>query len=401
MITRAPVQATKDELKRIIQLSQSPHLFLSIYLPTDPAETSTEGVRLRTAAMLDDLAGDIAGTPRERPFSEHRKTVEDYTRSIRPGGPGLAIISSLQAQEWAARWLPEPVEEHIRFGPGAYVLPLIDLMNQLAPVGLALVARDQVRLMVLAGGQIETEKRLEAKVPGQHRAGGGTGSHYQAGVQSYPGQRQASGGASARFQRHIQVHVDRLYEQATNKLEDLHRQHGFQRLFIAGPAESAAHFKAHLPHPLKELMASDLALDTHASDQEITSQVLRAAREAERREEVKLVQEIITRAEKDQGAVAGTASSLWAINRRQMHRLVLAGESSGLGGHCANCELLLPPEDIVCPQCDRKPQLVDLWQELPRHALRMGFRLAVVHDEAASMLWHYQSIGGMLKPIRH
>lgn len=223
MTTTPPLQATRDDLARVIQLSQSPHLFLSIYLPTEPAATSTEGVRLQTAAMLDGLANDLGGTPLEQSFAQERKVVEEYLRSLRPGGPGLAIISSQSAHEWEARWLPEPVEEHIRFGPGAYVLPLIDLINKLAPVGLALVARDQVRLMVLAGGQIEAEKRLEAEVPGLHRAGGGTGSHYQAGVQSYPGQRQASGGASARFQRHIQVLVDRLYNQAADELEDLHR----------------------------------------------------------------------------------------------------------------------------------------------------------------------------------
>jgi peptide subunit release factor 1 (eRF1) len=351
--------------------------------------------------MLDGLANDLGGTPLEQSFAQERKVVEEYLRSLRPGGPGLAIISSQSAHEWEARWLPEPVEEHIRFGPGAYVLPLIDLMNQLAPVGLALVARDQVRLMVLAGGQIEAEKRLEAEVPGQHRAGGGTGSHYQAGVQSYPGQRQASGGASARFQRHIQVHVDRLYEQATNKLEDLHRQHDFQRLFVAGPAESASQFKAQLPHPLKELLAIDLALDAHASDHEIARHVAQAAVEAKRREEVELVNEVITRAGKDQGAVTGAAPTLWAINRHQMHLLVLAGESPGLGGYCAGCELLLPPEDIVCPQCDQKPQPVNLWEELPGFALRRGVRLEVVHGEAASMLWHHQSMGGLLKPARH
>jgi hypothetical protein len=152
---------------------------------------------------------------------------------------------------------------------------------------------------------------------------------------------------------------------------------------------------------LKELLAGDLSIDAHASDQEITRQALQAAREAERRKEVELVQEIITRAEKDQGAVTGTAPSLWAINHHQMHLLVLAGESSGLGGYCANCEILLPPEDIVCPQCDKKPQRVDLWEELPGFALRRGVRLEVVHGEAASLLWHYQSIGGLLKPVRH
>jgi peptide chain release factor subunit 1 len=300
-----------------------------------------------------------------------------------------------------ARWLPDAVEEHVRFGTGAYVLPLLDLLDEWEPVGLAMVERDEARLMVLSGGQSEEAQHLESDVPGQHRAGGGTATHYQASVQAYPAQHQAGGGASARFQRHIQVHVDRLFNEVIDKLETLHREHPFRRLFIAGPPQSVARFKSHLPNPLKELLAGDLTIDAHATDQEIASRVVQAAREVERREEVQLVQEIITRAERDQGAVAGTAASLWAINHHQMHLLALAGESSGLGGYCANCEILLPPEDIVCPQCDQKPQEIDLWEELPGFALRRDIRLEIVHGEAASNLWHYQSIGGLLKPARH
>jgi peptide subunit release factor 1 (eRF1) len=401
MTTTPAVHATTDNLKRLIQLARSPHPFLSIYLPTDPAQTSTEGIRLRILARLDDLANDLAGTPLEEPLAQERKVVEEYIRSIRPGGLGLAIISSLAAQDWAALWLPGPVEEHVRFGTGAYVLPLMDLLDEWEPVALAMVERDKARLMVFEGGQIEEVRHLEEEVPGQHRAGGGTATHYQSGVQAYPGQHTAGGGASARFQRHIQVHADRLYNQVVQELGDFQRQRSFRRLFIAGSSASVAQFKSHLPNPLKELLAGGLTIDAHASDQEVMSQVLQAAREVERQEEVELVQEIVTRAEKGQGAVTGTAPSLWALNRHQMHLLVLAGESPGLGGYCANCEILLPPEDIVCPQCDQKPQRVDLWEELPGFALRRGVRIEIVHGEAASSLWHHQSIGGLLKPVQH
>jgi hypothetical protein len=196
---------------------------------------------------------------------------------------------------------------------------------------------------------------------------------------------------------HVENHLKRVYQE----LEGLHRRYSFRRLFLAGPRDTVALFKSHLSHELQGRLAGELSIDAYANDQVITRQVRQGAREVERREEVELVQEIITRAEKGQGAVTGTASSLWAINRHEMHLLVLAGESSGLGGYCANCEILLPPEDIVCPQCDEKPQRVNLWEELPGFTLRRGIPLEIVHGEAASLLWHYQSIGGLLKPVRH
>jgi peptide subunit release factor 1 (eRF1) len=394
METNAPVQATTDRLKKVIQLARSPQLFLSIYLPTNPKKTSTEGTRLRIEAMLDELAESVAGTSLERPFAQERVMMGDYIRSLGPGGPGLAVISSLPPQRWEALWLPDPVEEHARFGAGAHVLPLIDLLDEWEPVVLAMVSRDKARLMTFVGGQAEEVKGLEGDVPGHHRAGGGTATRYHSGSPAHPSQHQSGGGASSRYQRHIQVHSDRLFNEAVQELEDLHREMGFRRLFIAGPPQAVAQFKTHLPSPLKELLAGDLAIDAHASNQEIANQVLQAAQEAER-------QDIITGAEKDRGAVAGTAATLWAINQHQMHILMLAGESRGQGGYCANCEILLPPEDIVCPQCDQKPQQVDLWEELPGFALRRDSRLEVAHGKAASMLWHYQSMGGLLKPVRH
>ncbi|HEU0022682.1 MAG TPA: hypothetical protein VFR55_13575, partial [Dehalococcoidia bacterium] len=365
-------------------------------------ETNTEGVRLRVEAMLDELAESVAGDPKKRrPFAEARKVVGEYLRNIGTGGAGLAIISSAEAERWEALWLPDPVEEHSRFGTGAYVLPLIDLLDEWEPVVLAVVSRDKARLMAFVGGQAEEVKALEGDAPGHHRAGGGSATRYPSAFPAYASQHQAGGGASSRFQRHILVHADRLFNEVIQELEDLHREMGFRRWFIAGPPQPVAQFKTHLPNSLQQLLHGDLAIDAHAGDQEIAARVLQVAQEAERQEEVELVQQIITSSEKDQGAVVGAAATLWAINRHQLHLLVLAGASSGPGGYCANCEILLPPEDVRCPQCEQKPQQVNLWEELPGFAMRRDIRLEIVHGEAASSLWHYQSMGGLLKPVRH
>jgi SAM-dependent methyltransferase len=397
MTTSPPVLPAKEDLNRIIQLSQSPHGFLSVYLPTDPAETSTEGIRLRVSAMLDQLATDLAGTPLEHPFAEERKLVEEYARSLRPGGRGLAIISSLPAQEWDALWLPDPVEEHVRYGRGAYVLPLMDLLDEWEPVALAMVEKDRARLMVIARGRTEEVQHLETPLPERDSTRGRVSPRLQRSGLT----REAGGGGAAGFQRHLMTHVENHLKRVHQELEEFHRRYSFRRLFLAGPRDTVALFRAHLSHELQVRLAGELNIDAYASDQAIVHQVRRAAREVERQEEVELVQEIITRAEKDQGAVTGTAPSLWAVNRHEMHLLVLAGESSGQASYCPNCDILLPPEDIVCPQCDAKPQPVDLWEELPGFTIRRSTPLEIVHGEAASLLWHHQSIGGLLKPVRH
>lgn len=396
MKTTAPVQATIATLQAAIKFAGSPQLFLSIYLPTNTAEITTEGIRLKLTAMLNELSRKLLGTPWEESFGEERKVVEGYLRSLRPGGRGLVILSSLEAKKWETLWLPFPVEEHVRFGPGAYVLPLLDIMGEWEPTGLAMVAQDSARLLILGAGQIEEVLHLKAEATARDATAGRVSPRLQRSGLT----REAGGGGAARFQRHLQVHVDNHLKRVVRELDSLHRRHAFRRLFLAGPAETLALFKSHLTNELKSRLVGELSIGAHASDEDIRRQVLHRIQGTEPKGQKELVEEVITRAEKEAGAVVGLAPTLWALNRGQLRLLVLAGETSETGRCCMTCELLFPPEDIVCPRCEQKTLTVDLWEELPGLALRRNVPLEVVHGEAASLLWHYDSIGGLLEPTR-
>ena len=107
MKTSAPVQATIDTLQAAINFASSSHLFLSIYLSSSAGEITTEGIRLKLTAMLDELSQNPSGTPWQESLREERKAVEGYVRSLRPGGPGLVILSSSQTKMGGAvapRW---------------------------------------------------------------------------------------------------------------------------------------------------------------------------------------------------------------------------------------------------------------------------------------------------------
>lgn len=394
-----PAQATAETLRHLIPLARSPYLFLSAYLPTDRDDPTMEGLRLRLAARLEEIAQELADTGWEKPFLEERGIVERFVRSLRPGGPVLAIISSLQAQKWTALWLPDRLAvEHVRFGRGAYVLPLLDVLDEWEPVGLVEVHRDKGRVMVFSSGHIEESQHFEAEVPGKHKAGGGTAAHYQRGSMGPEAQHMAGGGAAARYQRHIEAHVEQHLKQVAQGIEDAHRRFNFRRLFLAGPPEAVATFKPHLSYDLKGHLVGELSISPRATDAEVYAQVMGPAREVERREEFGLVQEVITRAEKGQGAVAGMAPTLWALNEGRVYLLVLAADLDQPGRYCRGCDLALPVESIICPRCDRRTVKVNLWKELPGIALAQGVLLEVVHDAAASEIWAYDDIGALLKP---
>ncbi len=394
MLTTAPVQATAELLTDLVSLAKSQHLFLSLYIPTPRSDVASQNIRLRLAPMLERLAEDLAGTPRETAFREERNAVDTYLRSLRPGGEGLALLSSREADVWHALWLPEPVPEHVRFGRGAYVLPLMDALDEWEPVGLAEVAKDKARLMVFVAGRIEEIRYRESEVPGKHKASGGYATRYM----RLSATHAAGGGASARFQRHILTHVEDHLKHVVQDLASLHERYGFRRLFLAGPPETLAIFRPLLSRELRSTVSGEISIDRHSTKGKIRAQITQAAQEVERLNEEALVQEIITLGSKGQGAVLGLDSTLWALNRRQLHMLIMAGEMSQPGCMCVWCDLLWPPESVACPQCNQKTVKVDLWEELPGFAMGRNVALEVVHGTAASELWHHDGLAGLLEP---
>jgi peptide chain release factor subunit 1 len=398
MLKSAPATATGSDIKSVIALANSPSLFLSVFLSTDPSRTTTEQVRLRLASMLNDEQRSLSGTPLEEPFKAERDAVESYIRLLRPGAKGLAIVTSTQAQESHALWIPYELDDDVRFGPGAHVLPLMDVIDEFQPVALAMVERDKARVMIIEAGRVVDEAYFEAEIEGKHRAGGG----YNTGFRNSPDATTAGGGASSRRQRRILVHVDQHLKAVAQELVSIRRSQPFERLLIAGPTETRTLFKPNLPVELSAILAGEFAVDARATDQQVRDQALSLARDVERSAETALAHEIVTRAEKRQGAVTGLNDTLWAMNRGELHILALATKAGMNGNRCEYCALLLPPETSTCPQCGNAAVKVDLMKEIGAFALGRGVKMEIMHGDAAALLKQFDGMGGLTKaPTPH
>jgi|GEM_PF-1547519 len=398
MQTSGPVKASAEALRGLIPLARSPQQFLSVYMQVPANDDTMNGLRLRLASRLENLAQELAGTPLAKAFTEERRALEGFVKSVRPGGSSLAIISSKEAGVWSAMWLPNSAEDHVRFGRGAYILPLVDALDEWEPVGLVEVHKDKARILVLEADRVSESHHFEADVPGKNRVGGGAGARYRPGSIGAEAQHSAGGGAAARYERHVQTHVDQHLKEVAHELDETVRRTNLRRIFVAGAVESRTQFRTHLNHELAAKLMGDLPVNPRGGDAALIGQLSQASRQAERDQELALIQEIVTRAEKNQGAVAGIAPTLAALQDRQVRTLVLAPETSQEGRQCPACERLLPPEDIVCPRCDAKTRRVNLWEELPAAAMSLDVALELVHGQAASDLWAYEGIGGLLKP---
>lgn len=391
MNTTLAVTATAERVRGVLPLAGLRQLFLSVYMPTAPSETTAEGVRLSLAAKLSDISRRIAGTRYQVPFNKERQELEEFMLHLQTGGRAVAVWSSIEASVRIAMCLPTPILEHVRFGPGAYTLPLLDLLDELEPIVLAVVAKDKACVLVLEAGRIGDRKEVASEVPGLTRVGGGAARARRGGGQS--------GGASARYQRHHLAHVRRHLDATEQIMYTLARKYNVRRLFLAGPPEVVAMFKDGMRRELKDKWVADLSLDAYASEEEVRVRVLQVASEVERRGEETLVQDLVTRSAKEEAAVVGLGPTLWAISRHQVHLLVMAdGGNTQPGGLCPSCDMLWPPEDTRCPNCAQKNTQVDLWDEIPGLALREGVPLEVVHGQAASLLRRYDGMAALVKP---
>lgn len=364
-------------LKELVRLRRSPHQFLSFYLDI-AGETIPRNVQERVALALEATAEKVRDTTMKKAFRREQERLEPLIPGLRPIGQGLLLLSSEEADVLQVVWLPGSVGDHLRFGRGAYILPLMDLLDELEPVGIAFVEKDKARLLAASMGRLLAAEHLKADVPGRQKAGGW---------------------AATRYERHALEHAERHLRHVANHLVIFSHEHDFKRLFLGGPTEALAMFKRHLTPEMNAIVVGEIPLSAHSSDSDIIEEVLPTAREVERTEEKRMVEELIVRAGKGQGAVTGLAATANALNEHRVFRLVLDPSVDLPGSQCITCDLLFPEEDIVCPRCGGKALSRDLRGEITTHL--GGAELELVHGEAASLLWGYESIGALLRPEQH
>jgi peptide subunit release factor 1 (eRF1) len=179
----------------------------------------------------------------------------------------------------------------------------------------------------------------------------------------------------------------------TTALMESLRARPFDRLFLAGPPEALATLTHHLPKPLRDRLAGNLNLELFASEAEVLTAALEAATTAERREEVRAVDELVEAATTPRVAL-GLEPTLAALNDGRVHRLFLVAEFDVVGGECERCGRLVAGLDR-CPLCGgRTRQLGDLREHLVGRAVEQGARTEFVSGAAASLLLAHGGMGG-------
>ena len=248
---------------------------ISLYVDLDPSIVPTVGdTSTRVHALLDAAARSHGAT---RPDLSHEVKTglkADFERLRRffdndldrDGAHGLAVFAAGLDNIWSVLALPWKVADAARVADDFLLSPLVPLIGRGNGALVAVVGREQGRVLALQNGRLEQVADLTEETLSRHDQGGWSQSRYQ---------------------RHIGNLAHGHYKAVAEELEHRFRELGRPRIVVVCGDETRAEFAAALSSDVEDAVIGWTSAEAHASNSDLTPVVApwlddwRAARESE------------------------------------------------------------------------------------------------------------------------
>ena len=230
---------------------------ISLYVDLDPAVSpTTRETTARVHAMLDVAAKSHGATRPDLAHEVKAGLKADFERLAqyfeeefdRDGAHGLAVFMAGPDNVWSVLPLPWKVADAARVADDFLLSPLVPLIGRGNGAIVAVVGREQGRVLALRGGRFELVADRTEETPGRHDQGGWS---------------------QARFQRHLDNLDLEHYKSVAEELERLYRRLGRPRIIVVAGDEARAEFADVLSTELEEAVIGWTSAAAHASDAEL------------------------------------------------------------------------------------------------------------------------------------
>lgn len=303
---------------------------ISVYLDVDDGRAASAAYKtlrktLERAVPADDLAA------LDRAVAEH----------ARDGERGLAIFSALKFGLMRVCPLPYPVKTRFVVDETPFLRPLLNMTDQHQRYGVALVGAKRARLLEFYMGrarELDEHAVRAAELPHKGRA---------------------------------------AYAQAVaERLEQVTRQLGFQRLIVSASPEIEKDLLEALPRGLQDNLIVDRSLGEDLPLHELRLKVAEADGQARKVREQVLAHRLLDTA--GASSLVGLTRVLEAVEQGRVKTLLLRDGFAKLGRCCSGCKKLSLTQ-VKCVWCGAATETVfNLVEELADRALAQGaevFRL--------------------------
>jgi len=370
---------TKEELKEIAKMRGEGSYFVSLYLNVNPMTNVKDNYVIHVKNMLK-RTGDNLDKAVLKKIAGDLDKVESYILSNkRVFKRGLAILSSQANKFWKEFHLAVPFKNEIIVDNTPYLKPLLDILDNYQRYAILLVGRDSARIFLVHLGEIQEYAEVHTEdVPGRHKKGGWFALQEKS------------------YERHIDYHVGLHLKDVLKELESFLSGEYVGRILVGGSEEAVTKVKTMLPQSIAERVMGTFQAEMFATSKEILEKAEPMLQAYEKQKENEDVEELLTKAMKNENAVLGIENVLNAAQEGRIMKLIMLKDFRHSGFSCKQCGYLNTQNISSCPFCKGDVQdekyIVDL---IAQKAVEQGAFVEVVSEH--KKLQEAGKIGALLR----
>lgn len=332
---------------------------LSVYLNTDPTAGAADAYKLRLRQMLKEFEDDLP----DDTSAVHRYIEHEFDWS----GRGLAIFSHAEDGFLRTFTLQVPVRDRARALDRPYVKPLVDVIENFGHYGVALVDQRSARFFHFHMGTLEEGQGFEGEEIRRTKVGGS----------QIPGGR----GSASPAAYYVSEVADRNLKEAARTAARFFKEKNVRRVLVGGTDETVPQFIDELPKQWRSLIVGTFSIEMNTGATQVQEQAMAVARQAERKKEARLVQQIVTAAAKGGEGVVGLDETLGAVHDGRVQTLAISEGFRAPGYRCRGCLYISGFELEACPFCGGEFETIEDAVELAVYkVIKSGGEVEVMRD---------------------
>lgn len=355
---------SREELKEIAKIRGNDAYFVSLYLNVNPVTNVKDNYVIHVKNMLKQNVEKLDKVIMKSISRDFEKIESYILTNKKVFKKGLAIISCDKKNFWKEFHLSIPVRNDIIIDTTPYIKPLLDILDNYQRYAILLVGREYARLFMIHLGEIEEYIEIYTEgVPGRHKKGGWFSL------------------SEKTYERHIDYHVERHLKDVLKQLDTIMSKEYVGRLIIGGSEDAVSRVRTMLPHTISEKIIGTFHADMNATGKEILEKTEPIFRAYENMKESETIEEILTKAMKNENAVIGIEDVMNAIQEGRVMKLVLLKDFSIEGLLCKNCGHLTIQNITSCPYCKGEVEKANYVTDLiAQRAIEQGAFVDIVYD---------------------
>lgn len=383
-------QETLKNLKERNPKEGSP--VLSVYLNIDPAVPTNAkgGYRTILDQMLTRIEKEISHDGNLKThFDEDSQWIIKRVETLIPGGKTLVAFCDISEGFTYEEEIPLRLPNFVIYEDVPYIRPIIEAMDEYERYAICLLDSEKARLFLFSFGQLEEIQDTINLAPVKHRKTVGT-DHMR---------------SQTIFKRRAETWTNWFLKDTSSRIYDLMEESKAQYLILMGPNEVTSELFRLLPKTLQEKVVARLRMSTKSKTDEVLETILPVVEERERTNELRIVTDLITAANKlgpaSDKAVIGINPTLDVVNQGRAYLLVYPSGTQIKGYFCPKCEVLLdhPPSETRCPYCSETLETADdlIWLASEKVMASGGKIEEVKSEDASKQLLSHGIMGAFLR----